>query len=606
MLRSDMTDTPNWLLRGHVRRLTAMVEAPDGVRLATDCYVPADRPGPGPTIVERTPYDRRDVELMKTASHLAGHGYNVVLQDTRGRGDSEGMFQHYLAIPHEGEDGHALLDWIDRQEWSDGQVGTIGFSYTGSNQQSLAITNHPTLKSQVIQDAGINYFSRCVREDGAFVIGQLGTYALRMAITSPQARRDPVLRAHLEHVLKNPAEWYTRAPWRRGDSPVSCLPEYEDWLLHAQDNPRENARWRNPQMMIEPWLDQYPDIPKLLVTSWYGHHAWSNFRKLEAFAHHASPNRMIVGTWIHSSPYGEATVSGDVEFGDAASLNMDEIRRRWFDATLRGIEPGAPAAAPRITYFVMGGGTGGRDAERRRLHGGHWAQAQAWPPAGGGDLLLHLEAGGGLGTTPPAEAGRMRIAANLERPIPTIGSSIRNPAPMPGFISSGGCDQVERRDVNLSPGTGLPLTSRHDVAAFRSAPLEEAVEITGPLHLRLWLSSTSPACDLSVKIVDEYPPGGDWPAGFALNIADHYQRFASWTTLLDQDEGRPRLVEIGPIHLSNVFARGHRIRLQIGNSSWPRYDRNPEAALRFTFSIWAGGEADSALRGPGCLRKPPA
>lgn len=581
-----------------------MVPVSDGIRLATDCYVPLNRKGSGPTIVERTPYDRRSPELMKMAAHFAGRGYNVVLQDTRGRGESEGMFQHYLARPHEGEDGYDLLDWIARQDWSNGQVGTVGFSYTGSNQQSLAVLNHPTLKSQVIFDAGINYFSRNVREDGAFVIGQLGTYALRMAISSPQARRDPVLRAHLEHVLKNPTEWYTRAPWRRGDSPVSCLPEYEDWLLHAQDNPRENDRWRNPQMMVEPWLDQYPDIPKLMVTSWYGHHVWSTFRKLDAFAGQASANKVIIGTWIHTSPYGESTTSGDVEFGEAASLCMDEIRLRWFDATLRGIEPEAASSAPKISYFVMGGGSGGRDEDRRLLHGGHWTSAGEWPPSGGRDLLLHLASGGALLPEAPDATGRLSINANLDRPIPTIGSSIKNPEPMPGFISSGGCDQVERKDVNLSPGTGLPLTSRHDVAAFRTAPLEEAMEITGPLTIRLWLSSTSRACDLSVKIIDEYPPCADWPAGFALNIVDHYQRFASWTSLLEDDGAKPRLVEIGPIHLSNVFAKGHRIRLQIGNSSWPRYDRNPEAASRFAFSVWSGPGAVSSVSGTGVLRYP--
>jgi len=589
----------SWLLDGHVRRITAMVGATDGTQLATDAYVPLDRPGPAPTIVERTPYDRRNPELLAMASFFAGRGYNVVLQDTRGRGDSDGMFQHYIARPHEGEDGATLLDWICRQDWSDGQVGTTGLSYTGANQQALAIMGHKALRSQVILDAGNNYFRRCVREDGAFVFAQLGVYALNMAITSPQARKDPLLRARLDLVRRSARDWYARGPWRAGDSPVSALPEYEAWLLHAQDNPVENDTWRNPAMMLEPFIDQYPDIPKLLITSWYGHHVWSNFLKMDAFKSHRSPTKMMIGTWIHTSPYGPSSSSGDTEFGPAASLNMNEIRLRWFDATLRGLRPEDTEHVPAVTYFMMGGGRGGKDAANRLEHGGQWKSTQQWPPAGGSDLVFRLVADGTLSAQAPVEGSRRTIAVDLDHPVPTIGSSIRNPDIMPGFISSGGMDQVERNDVHRSPGTGLPLSSRHDVAVFRSPVLVEPLEITGPLTVRLWISAGAAAADLSVKIVDEYPPSPTWPNGFALNIADHYQRFASWTGLLTGDEERPQLVEIGPIHLANRFMPGHRLRLQVANSSWPRYDRNPESPAQFRFSIWCGADTPSEIVGAG-------
>lgn len=597
-----MASLQSWLLTGKVARSVAMVTTRDGTKLAADVYVPTDRNGPGPTIVERTPYDRRNGELRQMATFFAARGYNVVLQDTRGRGDSEGEFQHYLARPHEGEDGYDLLDWIDAQEWSNGKVGTTGFSFTGSNQQSLAITNHPTLKSQVVFDAAINYFKRTVREDGAFVIGQLGTFALRMAMTSPEARRDPLLRAQLESVKSRAADWYARAPWRAGASPVSALPAYEKWLLHAQDNPRENDKWRNPQMMIEPYLDQYPDIPILTLTSWYGHHAWSTFLKLERFKSHKSPKKVVVGTWVHTGPYGSVTSSGDTEFGPEAGLDVNEMRLRWFNSTLRGIEEDNVGKLPTVTYFLMGGGSGTKDPVNRLLHGGEWRTAEQWPPKGGQDLKLFLTPSGKLELAASAEQGRQHLAANLEKPVPTIGSSIRNPdAAIPNFISSGGVDQVERKDVHLSPGTGLPLISRHDVLAFRSEPLDAALEIIGPLHIRLWVSATTKACDLSLKIVDEYPSSPSWPNGFALNIADHYQRFASWTEELSGDADSPKLIEVGPIHIANRFEKGHRIRLQIANSSWPRYDRNPEADQRFEFHVWAGGETDSSVLGAGVI-----
>lgn len=597
-----MASLQSWLLTGKIDRSVVMVPTRDGTKMCADVYVPADRQGPGPTIVERTPYDRRNGELVRMAGFFAARGYNVVLQDTRGRGDSEGVFQHYLAHPHEGEDGHDLLNWIDAQEWSNGKVGTTGFSFTGSNQQSLAITQHPTLKSQVVFDAAINYFKRTVREDGAFVIGQLGTFALRMAMTSPEARKDPLLRAQLDAVKARASDWYARAPWRAGASPVSALPAYEEWLLHAQDNPRENERWRNPQMMIEPYLDQYPDIPILTLTSWYGHHAWSTFLRLDRFKSHKAPKKVVVGMWVHTGPYGATTSAGDTEFGPDAAIDPNEMRLRWFDATLRDIDPELATKIPAISYFQMGGGSGARDPDSRLLHGGSWRTTDVWPPAGGADLKLFLTPSGKLGLSASAEQGTQRLAADLEKPVPTIGSSIKNPdAAIPNFISSGGVDQVERKDVHLSPGTGLPLISRHDVLAFRSDPLEAALDITGPLHIRLWVSATTKACDLSLKIVDEYPSSGSWPNGFALNIADYYQRLATWTEELPGDADKPKLIEVGPIHIANRFEKGHRIRLQIANSSWPRYDRNPEADQRFEFFVWAGGETDSAVSGAGVI-----
>ncbi|WAX55156.1 CocE/NonD family hydrolase [Jatrophihabitans cynanchi] len=595
---------PHWLLHGRTTRETVLLTCRDGIRLATDAYVPQapdGTRGPAPTIVERTPYGRRDPELQAMAYFFAARGYNVVLQDTRGRGDSEGVFQHYLARPHEGEDGADLLTWIAEQPWSDGAVGTTGLSYTGANQQSLAITNHPALRCQVILDAGLNYFKRTVREEGAFVLGQLGTYALRMALSSPQAARDPLLRAALEHSRDHAADWFRRAPWRRGASPVSALPEYEDWLLFAQDSVIAGPEWDNPQMNLEPYVDRYPDIPVLLVTSWYGHHQWATFRKLELLAHHRKPKRVVVGTWLHADPYGHPDFVGAAAFGAQSSLNMNEVRLRWFDAHLRGVEAERATDTPTVTYFRLGGGSGRRDANGRLAHGGCWREADQWPPAGGRDLNWTLTSDGRLETGDDATpAGRRDLRVDLARPVPTIGSSIRNPDIIPGFVASGGQDQRELPDALDSPGSGLPLAARPDVAAFRSAPLADDVDLTGPLFVDLWLTSESAACDLSVKIVDEYPASRDWPDGFALNLADGYRRCASWTQLVaGAQNGEPTLVTVGPLHVSNRFAVGHRIRVDVANSSWPRYDRNPEALDRFTVTVHCGGATASRLRGPG-------
>lgn len=586
----------HWLLSGATRRITEMVLAPDGVRLATDVYLAGEVGGPAPTIVERTPYDRRANGSTRMALFFAARGYNVVLQDTRGRGDSEGIFQHYFARPHEGEDGYSLLDWICGQDWSDGTVGTTGLSYTGSNQQSLAILGHPALKTQVILDAGINYFENCVRENGAFVRAQLGKYALKMALTSPQARDDPALRAALEQNERNYRAWFSLPRWRRGFSPVSALPEYEDWLMFAQDETVYGPGWANPQMNIAPYLHDYPDIPLLMATSWYGHHHAATMRKLDAFAHHATPKRLIIGPWIHTTPYGEFSLIGDVDVGPDAALNIDEIRLRWFDAYLRGIDPERIEATPAVTYYLIGAGSGRRNLEGHLDHGGAWLEASAWPPADAAPARLVLTGGQHLAHDDRVRGEPVEIRANLADPVPTIGGSIRDASPMAGLMRDGAQDQRELPGSLRSSGSGLPLAARADVAAFRSDPLAEPADLTGPVYIDLWLRSESPSCDLSVKLVDEYPRSGDWPNGYAMNLSEIYTRFATWTDRLPGLDDDPRLVRVGPFHIANVFGAGHRIRIDIANSNAPRYDQNPEALPIYRFQICAGGvDGDSAL-----------
>lgn len=599
-----MSPPSDWLIHGFTRRITVSVPAPDGCLLATDVHLPYGGRSAAPTIVERTPYGRRDPELLDMAAFFTARGYNVVLQDTRGRGDSDGVFQHYLAQPHEGEDGHDLLTWICAQPWSDQQVGTTGLSYTGANQQSLAITGHPALRAQAIFDTGLNYFRHTVREEGAFVLGQLGTYALRMALSSPQARRDPVARAALERARDLGHAWFTRAPWRRGDTPVSALPEYEDWLLFAQDTVRYGPGWDNPQMNLEPYAADYPDIPLLLVTSWYGHHQWATFRKLELFGNRRAPVRVVVGTWLHADPYGHPDHVGQAYFGPPSSLNMNELRLRWFDAHLRGTDPAPVADTPVITYFRMGGGGGGRDSSDRLVHEGGWHTAGTWPPEGGADVRWCLTGDGALveDTDAPPSARNLRVVR--DQPVPTVGSSIRNPDILPGFLTSGGRDQREVPEVLGSPGSGLPLSARPDVAAFRSAVLTEDTDVTGPLHVDLWLTSDSPSADIAVKIIDEYPRGADWPEGFHLNVAEAFVRCASWTTRLAAHGAAPTRVSIGPIHLSNLFAAGHRIRVDVATSNWPRYDLNPEADPHFRLTVHCGPRTPSCLRGDGARHLP--
>ncbi|MEX1271530.1 MAG: CocE/NonD family hydrolase C-terminal non-catalytic domain-containing protein, partial [Acidimicrobiia bacterium] len=192
----------------------------------------------------------------------------------------------------------------------------------------------------------------------------------------------------------------------------------------------------------------------------------------------------------------------------------------------------------------------------------------------------------------------VEIRAELADPVPTIGGSIRDASPMAGLMRDGAQDQRELPGSLRSSGSGLPLAARPDVAAFRSEPLAEPADLTGPVYVDLWLRSESPSCDLSVKLVDEYPRSAYWPNGYAMNLSEIYTRFATWTDRLPGLEDPAHLVRVGPFHIANVFGTGHRIRIDIANSNAPRYDQNPEALPAFRFQICAvGADGESAVSG---------
>ena len=178
-----------------VLKKNVMVAMRDGASLATDIYFPAlsGKPVEGrfPTILERTPYDNGSVRLTNVGRSFARRGYVCIMQDVRGRGESEGDWFFLLNPKDEAADGHDTLAWIVRQPWSDGQVGTIGLSYTGATQQALAITNPPGLKAQFIMDCGYNYHTHTIRAGGAFTSGVVFPYAFRMARDGKEAQRDP-------------------------------------------------------------------------------------------------------------------------------------------------------------------------------------------------------------------------------------------------------------------------------------------------------------------------------------------------------------------------------------------------------------------------------
>jgi uncharacterized protein len=556
-----------------------MIPMRDGVPLAMDLYRPAQsgKPVAGrfPVLLERTPYDKCRPSNIATAKFFAARGYVCIMQDVRGRFKSEG---DWVFLRHEGSDGVDTIEWIAQQPWCDGQVGTIGLSYSTATQQSAAVLNPRGLKAQFHLDGGYNYFHRTIRHSGTFELGVLLPYVFRMARTSKEALTNPKIRVALDTFWTDMKPWLEHLPIRPGASPLALVPSYQAWFLEYWRHSDYDAYWRQPGANIEPFIDQFPDIPVYLQTSWYGHHVWATTTKfIELRKRLKAPVKLLIGTWIHGwDTYGQSW-AGDVDFGPEAILdNVNDLRLRWFDQTLKGLDTGV-LDGPTVRIFVMGGGSGRKDAEGRLEHGGSWRDERDWPLPRTQWTPYYLYGDGTLSPVPPSRGDpSTTYTFNPNDPVPTIGGGVQNPLGG-GFLQGGGFDQRGRRDLVVCKDT-LPLASRADVLVFQTPPLPAAVEVTGPITVRLWVSSSAPDTDFTAKLIDVYPPNEDYPEGYALNLTDsilrmRYRRSPEKAELLTPGEIYDITIEPQPT--SNLFAADHRIRLDIASSNFPHFDVNP-------------------------------
>ena len=554
----------------------------DGVELVADVYLPTDPTGgplehPVPTIVERTPYDRQRTDLYLTGCFFAARGYGYVLQDCRGRYHSGGDFSFQMnALEH--LDGYDTVEWIAAQDWSDGHVGTTGISFTGANQQALATEQPPHLTTQVILDAGFNYWAQSIRCGGAFSEGVHLPYAIWMALSGHEAQANPDVRATLADALENIEHWLERRPLKRGSSPLAAAPTYEAWYFELAEHGDYDGTWRDALPSLEEHVSSYPDIPVCLASGWFGHHAAGNFAKYAALsAQNKAMVKLVVGPWLHTFDYMRQTSAGEIDLGLAAARNLNDFRLRWFDHWLKGLDAGIESEAP-IDYFVMGGGDGRRLRDGKLRHGGHWRSTEVWPPAGTSTSRLYLHGKGSLEAEPSSESeSSTTYTFDPRDPVPTIGGAVQPPLGEERTIMyAGGYDQRGRPELPLCRDE-LPLAARPDVLVFRTPPLEEDLEVTGALSCRLWVSSSAPDTDFTVKLVDEYPASADYPAGFALNLCDtivrmRYRNGRTTAELAAPGEICEIDLEVPPV--SNLFSAGHSIRFDISSSNAPRFDVN--------------------------------
>lgn len=565
-----------------------MVPMRDAVRLATDVYLPATS-GAFPIILERTPYDKNSpsrsersvadpipLSRAAVASFFASHGYAFVYQDCRGTHHSEGAFTKYLS---EGEDGFDTIDWIAKQPWCDGNVGTMGLSYAAHTQVAAACLAPSALKAMFVDSGGFHdAYQGGIRQGGAFELKQ-ATWAMKQAIQSPQAQSDPSIKTALEAEFNDIFAWFGALPWKKGQSPVRWLPEYEDYLFEQWTHGNYDEFWKKLGICASAYMDNFANIPMVHMSSWfdpYPRTATENYQDLRRQA--KGPLTLILGPWTH----GDRCLSyaGDVEFGPQAplegnlALNFLEFRLRWFDRWLKNMRNGVEAE-PRITYFRMGGGTGRKTPEGRMYHGGKWCRAQDWPIPNIQKRTFFLCSEGSLSEEGPGETTSISYRYDPGNPVPSIGGAITSGEPI---MKGGAFDQVEDGRFFGCHPPYLPLSARKDVLVFETAPLSEDCEVTGAIEAELWVSSDCLDTDFTIKLIDVYPPNSDYPRGFAMNLTDGILRARyrdSWEQPSLLEPGRIYRIEVKAFPTSNLFAKGHKIRLDISSSNFPHFDVNP-------------------------------
>jgi uncharacterized protein len=544
----------------------------DGSRLALDLYLPAadGKPLPGrhPTLLVRTPYNKNG--STAEGRWFAARGYAVVVNDCRGRYASEGVWRMIVDDP---DDGYDVCAWIVQQPWSSGKIGTMGTSYVGGTQHALACARPPSLTCMIPVDSLSNTGIAGMRHSGAFELRFMNWIFTIGAPNARAALADPALKTALEQNGRQMPQHLLHLPIRPGTTPLKHVPEYEAWLIEAMRHGDNDAFWKQPGHSVVDNVERYADVPVYHVTGWYDSWCRQNVLSWQALSKaKTSPQRLIIGPWTHGGQ--GRNVAGEVEFPPEAALAFNDWRKRWFDRWLRDEPNGIDREKP-VKLFIMGGGDGRKSEGGRLRHGGRWRDEDAFPLERTRFTPYYLHPDGRLRPErPAARSSATTLRFDPFRPVPTIGGNLSSVA---GLLEPGGFDQRCRPET-LFATEQLPLSERRDVLVFQTEPLPEDVEVTGPVVVNLLVSSSAVDTDFTAKLIDVYPRSADFPLGFDLNIGDSITRMRYRNSLERAELMEPGKVYPVAIHLyptANVFAKGHRIRLDVSSSNFPRFDVNP-------------------------------
>ncbi len=603
-----------------------MVPVRDGVRLSTDVHIPAEgvslKPGRFPVILIRTSIGKAHPEWNQVIDFFPQHGYAVVIQDIRSRMGSQGNGEYYHTCnPWEGDDGYDTIEWTAAQPWSDGNVGMMGSSHRAIVQTQAALRRPPHLRAICPEQGPTNIYAHEAREGGAMAL-HMYTAIYNHALDAQELRDDPAAVSKLIDGMVHMREWLLRTPWQPDKIPLSVAPHLEKTLFNYYYRGEYDDWWAQECNDQTPYWDRHADIPCFITGGWFDPFAGASTGYFEEmWKRNRRKPRLLVGPWAHGGMRASRTYLGEVDFGPDSVWGYpkhSELRLRWFDRWLKGVDNGADCEPP-IEIFVMGGGSGRKNRAGMLEHGGRWRAEKEWPLARTQWTPAYLHLGGVLSPKKPeADDASATFVFDPAHPVPTAGGSIASlfeiVPPKDGVLPEippygergtvfgpymrlivpwGPVDQKERAGMLLVQTPFRRLSERPDVLVFQTAPLRVDMELTGPVTAHLWVSSSATDTDFTAKLIDVYPPTDDYPEGFDMNLVDSTLRCRyrnSWTKPEPMQPGVAYEIKIELPPTSNLFKAGHRIRLDISSSNFPRFDINPntgEPVGRHTHTVIA-------------------
>lgn len=574
-------DTEHELQSIAVVERKVMMPMRDGVRLATDIYRPKHATGPVPVVFSKTPYNVNHWDVrnrvpadMSTPLAAVKRGYAYVVQNERGHFFSEG---HYDILGAPVTDGYDAIEWLTKQPWSNGKVGTTGCSSTAEWQPAVASLGHPGFAAMNVQGfgAGVGRVGPYLEQGNwyrggatqmlfiAWLYGEQNQ--VRPQFPKDTSREDLVQAARLFDLAPQmpPVDW-GKVLW--------TLPVQD--ILKAAEGPRgvfadampvptggamvrrtpNDPAWYKGGL----WHDTMPlNVPGLWFMSWYDVSVGPNLAMFNHVRKTARPEVAdqqwaIIAPVVHCA-YTRAsadTVVGERSMGDAR-LDYNDIVYGFFDRFLKGETSARLDRLPRVTYFRMGSNT--------------WHTADTWPPKTAQPRTFYLSSGGRANSL----YGDGRLTATAPA-TDTPDSFVYDPANP--VLSYGGNVCCTGNAIQAGSFDQRRMETRHDVLVYTTEPFTEGTELSGPITPTLYVSSDAKDTDITVKVLDVYPDGR------AYNLDESIQRMRYregydgppvW-----MEKGKVHKVTLQPLTTSNWFAPGHRLRIEVSSSNFPRFDRN--------------------------------
>ncbi len=509
----------------------------DGVVLRADIYRP-DAEGKFPVILERTPYDKRN--NPRNCQRFASQGYVCIKQDVRGRFASEGDFYPWK---YDAQDGYDMVEWAAGLPYSNGRVGMYGGSYLGSTQVLAAMAAPPHLAGIMPAMAPSDSYAHWAYQGGAFAQVEMQAWTTGMVINT------------LERRLRK-----TSQPWRDLKRPSAEYPLLElgtpaglaDWYFDFLKHPAYDDYWK--QVSVDEHFAQI-QVPALHIGGWYDPFLDGTLRSYIGIKSKGGSESARKGQRLVIVPGGHAGAGakvGDVDFGKDSVLDTFALAIRWYDYLLKGIDNGITREKP-VRIFVMGKNV--------------WRDEDDWPLARAKVTRFYLHSGGkgntlnGDGTlsaTPPATEPADQYVYDPADPTPTRGGT-----------GNTGYDPV---NFPAGPIDQRLLQARSDVLVYTTPPFDKDTEVTGPVSVELYISSSAVDTDFAAKLIDL------WPNGFAQNLANGILRARYRNSFEKAELMKPGQVYKLTIDLwatSNVFLAGHKMQVEIASSDFPYFDRNP-------------------------------